>query len=68
MIVSMNQFQVEKEVIECMTRALKYLDVELSNPSSDRYSSAKYRAATIHHRIASLLHNTFRTQVGVVEK
>jgi hypothetical protein len=58
-------FQIEKEVIDCMTRALKYLDVELNTPSSDRYSLAKYRAAIIHHRLASLLHNTFRTQVGV---
>ena len=56
--------QIEKEVIDCMTRALKYLDVELNNPSADRYSLAKYRAATIHHRLASLLHNTFRTQVS----
>lgn len=46
-----------------MTRALKYLDVELNTPSSDRYTLAKYRAATIHHRLASLLHNNFRTQV-----
>lgn len=46
-----------------MTRALKYLEIELSTPSSDRYSLAKYRAATIHHRLASLLHNSFRTQV-----
>jgi hypothetical protein len=44
-----------------MTHALKYLAVELTTPSSDRYSLAKYRAATIHHRLASLLHNTFRT-------
>ena len=56
-------FQVEKEVIECMTRALKYLDVELNCPLSDRYSLAKYRAGTIHHRLASLLHNSFRTEV-----
>jgi hypothetical protein len=46
-----------------MTRALKYLDIELNTPSSDRFSLAKYRAATIHHRLASLLHNAFRTQV-----
>ncbi len=48
-----------------MTRALKYLEVELNTPASDRYSLAKYRAATIHHRLASLLHNTFRTQVCI---
>ena len=47
-----------------MTQALKYLSVELNTPSSDRSSLAKYRAATIHHRLASLLHNTFRNQVG----
>ncbi|CAF1327620.1 unnamed protein product [Adineta steineri] len=59
---TMSQDDIEKEVIDCMTRALKYLDVELNTPSSDRYSNAKYRAATIHHRLASLLHNTFRSQ------
>ncbi|CAF0946151.1 unnamed protein product [Rotaria sordida] len=59
---TMSQEDIEKEIIDCMTRALKYLDVELNTPSSDRYSLAKYRAATIHHRLASLLHNTFRTQ------
>ena len=48
-----------------MTYALKYLNVELNSPASDRYSLAKYRAATIHHRLASLLHHTFRTQVSV---
>jgi len=55
--------KIEKEVIDCMTRALKYLEIELNNSSSDRYSLAKYRAGIIHHRLASLLHNTFRTQV-----
>ncbi|CAF0938718.1 unnamed protein product [Adineta ricciae] len=59
---STSQDDIEKEVIDCMTRALKYLEIELSTPSSDRYSLAKYRAATIHHRLASLLHNSFRTQ------
>ncbi|UJR21959.1 hypothetical protein I4U23_025027 [Adineta vaga] len=57
-----SQDDIEKEVIDCMTRALKYLENELNTPSSDRYSLAKYRAATIHHRLASLLHNAFRTQ------
>ena len=48
-----------------MTQALKYLNVELNTSSSDRSSLAKYRAATIHHRLASLLHNTFRTDVDI---
>jgi hypothetical protein len=47
-----------------MTRALKYLEIELNTPTSDRHSLAKYRAASIHHRLASLLHNTFRTHVN----
>ncbi|CAF1135868.1 unnamed protein product [Adineta steineri] len=59
---TMTQEDVEKEVIECMTRALKYLDVELNYSSSDRSPLAKYRAGTIHHRLASLLHNAFRTE------
>ena len=47
-----------------MTRALKYLEAELNNPTSDRYTPAKYRAGTIHHRLGSLLHNAFRMQVS----
>lgn len=54
---------MEKEVIECMNRALKYLDVELNINWSERLRWAKYRAGTIHHRLASLLHNSFRSQV-----
>jgi hypothetical protein len=46
-----------------MTRALKYLEVELNCSTSDRHSLSKYRAGTIHHRLASLLHNAFRTEV-----
>jgi len=49
-----------------MTRALKYLEVELNCHVSERYSIAKYRAGTIHHRLASLLHNAFRTEVSLV--
>jgi hypothetical protein len=59
---------MEKEVIDCMTRALKYLDVELNAVTSDRHTLAKYRAATIHHRLASLLHNAFRTQVNSMRR
>ncbi|CAM4821998.1 unnamed protein product [Rotaria magnacalcarata] len=61
-LMTMSQDDIEKEIIDCMTRALKYIEVELATPSSDRYALAKYRAATIHHRLASLLHHTFRTQ------
>lgn len=50
-----------------MTRALKYLEVELNCPTSDRYILSKYRAGTIHHRLASLLHNAFRTEVYFLE-
>ncbi|CAF0756223.1 unnamed protein product [Adineta ricciae] len=67
-LTTMSQEDVEKEVIECMTRALKYLDVELNHPYSDRYSLAKYRAGTIHHRLASLLHNAFRTEDNKVRR
>ncbi|CAF4137074.1 unnamed protein product [Rotaria magnacalcarata] len=61
-LITMSQDDIEKEIIDCMTRALKHLDIELNTPSSNRYTLAKYRAATIHHRSASLLHNNFRTQ------
>ena len=46
-----------------MNWALKYLDVELNFSASDRSPLAKYRAGTIHHRLATLLHNSFRTKV-----
>ncbi|UJR27243.1 hypothetical protein I4U23_008538 [Adineta vaga] len=65
---TMSQEDIEKEVIECMTRALKYLDADLNHPSSDRYCLAKYRAGTIHHRLASLLHNAFRTEENKIRR
>ncbi|CAF3354797.1 unnamed protein product, partial [Rotaria socialis] len=49
-LITMSQDDIEKEIIDCMTRALKHLDIELNTPSSHRYTLAKYRAATIHHR------------------
>lgn len=46
-----------------MLKALKHLEFELNNPSCDRFQTGKFRAATIHHRLGSLLHNAFRTEV-----
>ncbi|CAF0858345.1 unnamed protein product [Rotaria sordida] len=60
---------IEKEIINCMTHVLKYLDVELNIPSSDRYSSlVKYRAIRIHYQLVSLLHNTFHIQNNITRR
>ncbi|CAF1180282.1 unnamed protein product, partial [Didymodactylos carnosus] len=53
------QEDIEKEVIDYMTKSLKYLEIETTS-SSGRNSLAIYRAATIHHRLASLFHNSLR--------
>ena len=50
-------FQIEKEVTDLMTKALKYCKVDGS-------AGRQYRAATIHHRLASLYHNSYRNQVS----
>ncbi|CAF4847055.1 unnamed protein product, partial [Rotaria socialis] len=51
-LITMSQDDIEKEIIDCMTRALKHLYIELNTPSSHHYTLAKYRATTIHHRLA----------------
>ena len=43
-----------------MMKALKFCDVLTTSP---RQTTCQYRAATIHHRLASLYHNTLRTMV-----
>jgi hypothetical protein len=50
--------KVEKEVIECMNRALKYLEVEINCSRSDRYSLSKYRAGTILSTFSNFLTST----------
>ena len=52
--------QVEKEVTELMHKALKYCDLE---HNTVRLPQCQYRAATVHHRLASLYHNAYRNQV-----
>ena len=54
-------FQVEKDVTDLMLKALKYCDVDTPTLKQPSY---QYRAATIHHRLASLYHNAFRNQVS----
>ncbi|XP_078586909.1 erythroid differentiation-related factor 1-like isoform X1 [Branchiostoma floridae x Branchiostoma japonicum] len=51
--------QVEKEVVDLMTRSIRYCDTETESP---RQPLAQYRAATIHHRLASMFHNAYRNQ------
>ncbi|XP_061491682.1 erythroid differentiation-related factor 1 isoform X1 [Rhineura floridana] len=55
------QEQIEKEVSESMMKSLKYCDVDTV---SARQPLCQYRAATIHHRLASLYHSCLRNQVG----
>ncbi|XP_023564668.1 erythroid differentiation-related factor 1 isoform X3 [Octodon degus] len=55
------QEQIEKEVREAMMKSLKYCDVDLVSP---RQPLCQYRAATIHHRLASMYHSCLRNQVG----
>ena len=52
--------QIEKEVTDLMTKALKFCDTETANI---RQPMCQYRAATVHHRLASLYHNSYRNQV-----
>ena len=54
-------FQVEKDVCDLMIKSLKYCDTETDNA---RLPTCQYRAAIIHHRLASLYHNSYRNQVS----
>lgn len=55
------QEQVEREVSEAMQKSLKYCDVDTV---SARQPLCQYRAATIHHRLASMFHSCLRNQVA----
>ncbi|XP_059803689.1 erythroid differentiation-related factor 1 isoform X1 [Hypanus sabinus] len=55
------QEQIEREVADFMMKSLKYCDV---HTESVRQPLCQYRAATIHHRLASMYHNSLRNQVG----
>ena len=50
--------QVERDVTNLMLKALKYCD---SHDTTE--VMRQYRAATIHHRLASLFHNSYRNSV-----
>ncbi|KAM9808634.1 erythroid differentiation-related factor 1 [Syngnathus typhle] len=53
--------QIEGEVTEAMMKSLKYCDLHTESARQPLY---QYRAATIHHRLASMYHSCFRNQVG----
>uniref|UniRef100_A0A4W3HMU9 Erythroid differentiation regulatory factor 1 n=1 Tax=Callorhinchus milii TaxID=7868 RepID=A0A4W3HMU9_CALMI len=55
------QEQIEKEVTDSMMKSLKFCDV---HTESARQPLCQYRAATIHHRLASMYHNSLRNQIG----
>lgn len=56
----MKNKQIEKEVSEAMMKSLKHCDVDAV---SARQPLCQYRAATIHHRLASMYHSCLRNQV-----
>lgn len=55
------QEQIEREVTEAMMKSLRYCDLQTESARQPLY---QYRAATIHHRLASMYHSCFRNQVG----
>ncbi|XP_056147899.1 erythroid differentiation-related factor 1 [Lampris incognitus] len=55
------QEQIEREVTEAMMKSLMYCDLQTESARQPLY---QYRAATIHHRLASMYHSCFRNQVG----
>lgn len=52
--------QIEREVTDAMIKSLKYCDLQTESARQPLY---QYRAATIHHRLASMYHSCFRNQV-----
>uniref|UniRef100_A0AAR2JRY6 Erythroid differentiation regulatory factor 1 n=1 Tax=Pygocentrus nattereri TaxID=42514 RepID=A0AAR2JRY6_PYGNA len=55
------QEQIEREVTEAMMKSLRYCDLQTESARQPLY---QYRAATIHHRLASMYHSCYRNQVG----
>uniref|UniRef100_A0A4W4H3Y6 Erythroid differentiation regulatory factor 1 n=1 Tax=Electrophorus electricus TaxID=8005 RepID=A0A4W4H3Y6_ELEEL len=55
------QEQIEREVTEAMVKSLRYCDLQTESARQPLY---QYRAATIHHRLASMYHSCYRNQVG----
>ncbi|KAJ8248086.1 hypothetical protein GJAV_G00238160 [Gymnothorax javanicus] len=55
------QEQIERDVTEAMMKSLKFCDLLTESARQPLY---QYRAATIHHRLASMYHSCFRNQVG----
>ncbi|XP_061171381.1 erythroid differentiation-related factor 1-like [Saccostrea echinata] len=53
------QDEVEKEVVDLLMKSLKYCNVDIK---SAKQPMCQYRAANIHHRLASLYHNSLRNQ------
>jgi hypothetical protein len=52
-----SQEEAEREVAEFLMKALKYCDLDTPGPHQPIY---QFRAATIHHRLASLYHKSYR--------
>ncbi|XP_076030337.1 erythroid differentiation-related factor 1 isoform X2 [Oratosquilla oratoria] len=55
------QEEIDREVIEVLSKALKHCDVKTPSPRQPLY---QYRAAVIHMRLAGLYHNMYRLRQG----
>jgi hypothetical protein len=55
------QEEAEREVAEYLMKALKYCDVDTPGLRQPIY---QFRAASIHHRLASLYHKSYRWEVN----
>ena len=62
----MLSFQIEKEVTDLMTKALKYCSVDCDVTAANDLLRNQYRCATIHHRLASLYHNSLKALVQIM--
>jgi len=56
--------QIETDIIDLMEKALRYSDVIVGCSSPHHQFAVQYRAAKIHHRLASLYHNALRNVVS----
>ena len=51
---------------DLMTKALKYCSVDSDVTAANDLLRNQYRCATIHHRLASLYHNSLKALVQIM--
>ncbi|XP_033632606.1 erythroid differentiation-related factor 1-like [Asterias rubens] len=61
-LLTMAQEQIEKEIVEMMSKALELCEVDDVSPTNKPVY--QYRVATIHYRLATLHQNAYRNQVS----